>query len=141
MSEVLVGVCSDSHGRYGQLERMVYAGVPCYSVMGNNDWYHHCEAPECRKVTIGGMNIIVIHGSQWFGERRLKKLLELGEKNDAHLVIFGHTHRCYLKRFGGIYVLNPGSIGLPRDCRHGTYAICTIEDGWLKNISMYELKE
>ena len=78
MKPVLVGVVSDSHGRFRPLERMVsqapdvaawihcgdysddgddlaiYTGVPVYSVRGNNDFMS--DAPACRKVIFGGQN-------------------------------------------------------------------------------------
>lgn len=165
MTKARIGIVSDSHGRYGQLEKMVdqapsvaawihggdyssdaddlavCAGVPAYAVLGNNDYFRESTAPECRKVTLGGLNIVVIHGCQWYGEKRLEKLVELGKKYDASLVVFGHTHRCFLKKIDGITLLNPGSIGLPRDCRHGTYAIVTIEFGAVSDIRMYELSD
>lgn len=165
MSRIAIGIVSDSHGRFHQLEKMVdqapdvaawihggdyssdaddlaiYAGVPVYAVLGNNDFFRKSTAPECRNVMIGGVTIVVIHGSQWYGAKRLEKLIDLGKKNKASLVVFGHTHRCFLKKVDGMTILNPGSIGLPRDCRHGTYAVVTIEDGAVQDIRMYELSD
>ena len=36
------------------------------------------------------------------------------EKRGAQLVLFGHTHQPYTAYHGGIYYLNPGSLGHPR---------------------------
>ncbi len=43
--------------------------------------------------------------SEW--ERQLDGL-------DADWLLYGHTHRPFLARFGGVTVLNPGSVGQPR---------------------------
>ncbi|MCI1750093.1 MAG: YfcE family phosphodiesterase [Megasphaera cerevisiae] len=163
MKPVLIGVVSDSHGRFRELERMVeqapdvsvwlhggdycndgedlsiYTGVPVYSVRGNNDFMSNFAAPECRKIRIDGMNVMLIHGHQWYGQQRLEKLVELGQTHAASLVAFGHTHRRFLKKTDGITILNPGSIGLPRDGHNGTYAVCTISKGILTNVRIYEL--
>ncbi|MCH4178730.1 MAG: metallophosphoesterase [Megasphaera sp.] len=165
MKPVSIGVVSDSHGRFKRLKKMAdeapavsawihggdyssdaddlatYTGVPAYAVLGNNDYFRESTAPECRKVTLAGVTIVVIHGCQWYGEKRLEKLVELGQENKASLVIFGHTHRCFLKNIDGITILNPGSIGLPRDCRHGTYGIVTIDQKKIQDIRMYELSD
>ena len=163
MSKSYVGIVSDSHGRSGRFEKMValapdvcvwihagdyckdaedlaiYAGVPVYAVLGNNDYYSHTDAPERRVIRVAGLTIAIIHGSQWYGERRLQKLFDFGQVNKAELVVFGHTHRRFLKQRDGITVVNPGSISLPRDGRKGTFAVCEIENGYLMDVRFYEL--
>lgn len=162
-TDILVGLVSDSHGRFEALERMleyapdvaawihcgdyyrdgddlaVATGVPVYAVMGNNDYYSDENGPECRCVTIGGVRIVAIHGHQWYGSERLTKLAALGKTNDASLVVFGHTHRRLVQTVAGITVVNPGSIALPRDGRHGTYGVARISAGALVDVQLYEL--
>lgn len=161
MSTVRVGIVSDSHGRFRPLEQMVeqapdvaawvhcgdysddgddlavYTGVPVYTVRGNNDFMS--DAPSCRKITIGGITIIAVHGHQWYGTERLKKLQHLGRENNADLIAFGHTHRRFCEQDDDMVIVNPGSISLPRDGKIGTYAVCTIADGILKDVQLYEL--
>lgn len=162
--EIYVGIVSDSHGRYEALERMldqapdvaawihcgdyyrdgedlaIAAGVPVYAVMGNNDYYSDSQGPECRSVTIGGVTIVAIHGHQWYGAERVQQLVALGKQQGAALVAFGHTHRRFLETVGGITVVNPGSIALPRDGRRGTYGIARITQGVIKDIRLYEVQ-
>ena len=161
---IYVGLVSDSHGRFTNVERMleqapdvaawvhcgdyytdgddlaIASGVPVYAVMGNNDYYSEANGPECRFVTIGGVHIVAIHGHQWYGAQRLQKLAALGQTNDASLVVFGHTHRRLVETVDGITIVNPGSISLPRDGRRGTYGIASIEDGMLANVQLYEVQ-
>lgn len=164
MNKIHVGIVSDSHGRFASLEKMVevapdvcawihggdycddgdelsyYTGVPVYSVMGNNDYYRlSADAPECRTVTVGGVTFVVIHGSQWYGERREKKLVELAKEHGAKVAVFGHTHRRYLHEVEGIVLINPGSISLPRDGKQGTFAIVSIEDGQIQRVEFKEI--
>lgn len=164
MSMVRVGLVSDSHGRFECLSRMaddapdvaawihcgdycddgedlaIYTGVPVYAVLGNNDYMTHTHDPECRCVTVGGVRIVAIHGCQWYGERRWQKLVELGRQNQADLVVFGHTHRRCAKMDGEMWVVNPGSIGLPRDGREGTYAIVSIDDGVITDVAFHQIE-
>lgn len=161
MKPVLVGIVSDSHGRFRPLEQMVeqapdvaawihcgdysddgddlavYTGVPVYTVRGNNDIMS--AAPDCRKVTIGGLTIVAVHGHQWYGTERLAKLRQLARDNDAGLVLFGHTHRRFCEHGDDAVIVNPGSISLPRDGRVGTYAVCAIAGGELTDVQVYEL--
>lgn len=161
---VYVGLVSDSHGRFAGMEQMlaqapdvaawihcgdyypdgddlaVASGVPVYAVMGNNDYYSDANGPECRVVTIGGIHIVAIHGHQWYGTERIQKLIALGKNNNASLVVFGHTHRRFLETVDGITIVNPGSISLPRDGKHGTYGIARIENGMLANVQLYEVQ-
>ena len=58
----------------------------------------------------------------------------------SDLVAFGHTHRRFIKTEGDLWVVNPGSIGLPRDNRQGTYAIVSIEDGAIKDVAFREIE-
>lgn len=158
-----LGLVSDSHGRFGALEKMadaephvgawihagdysrdgddlaLYTDVPVFSVLGNNDLWGDSNAPERRVVTWQGVRIAVIHGHQWYGERRMKKLLELGRTADASLVVFGHSHRRFLEEEQGITLVNPGSIALPRDNKRGTYAVCEITNGTVGNIIFKEI--
>lgn len=164
MSTVRVGLVSDSHGRFECLSRMadtapdvaawihcgdycddgedlaIYTGVPVYAVLGNNDYMTRTNDPECRCITVGGIRIVAIHGCQWYGERRWQKLVELGRQHQADLVAFGHTHRRFIKTEGDLWIVNPGSIGLPRDNRQGTYAIVSIEDGAIKDVAFREIE-
>jgi len=43
-------------------------------------------------------------------------------------VLFGHTHRPLYEEKNGIYLLNPGSISVPRDGSYGSYAIIHTSD-------------
>lgn len=70
------------------------------------------------KIKIGKTNIAVIHGSPWDDdeyvyENNLSKSF-LDEIN-AEVLVYGHTHVSCFKRFENGIIINPGSVGQPRD--------------------------
>ncbi|MBU3902241.1 MAG: metallophosphatase family protein [Candidatus Thermoplasmatota archaeon] len=70
------------------------------------------------KIKIGKTNITVIHGSPWNDDEYVyendlsKKFLD---EVNAEILVYGHTHVPCLKKFGNGIIINPGSIGQPRD--------------------------
>ena len=54
---------------------------------------------------------------------------EEGAARKVDIVMFGHTHRPYLKKFGDITVLNPGSLAFPRqEGRKGSFMILEMDE-------------
>ena len=81
------------------------------------------------EATVEGCRMLMVHGSPWAPhgdylrahDDRWQRADELG----ADVVITGHTHEPMVATFGTTLVVNPGSLGEPRqrDDRRGTYAI------------------
>jgi putative phosphoesterase len=94
---------------------------------GAVDWL--ARLPYRHEVTIDGCRLLMVHGSPWpphgdyvrAHDERWKQADSLG----ADVVIVGHTHEPMVATFGSTLVVNPGSVGEPRqrDDRRGTYAI------------------
>jgi putative phosphoesterase len=51
----------------------------------------------------------------WHEDRPEKFFLEMAEKVDADILVYGHTHRPYRKEIGGKLFINAGSVGKPGD--------------------------
>lgn len=68
-----------------------------------------------------GRRILLVHGSPrkmneyLFEDRPLSSFERLAAASNADLIVFGHTHRPYVKRVGGVTFLNAGSVGKPKD--------------------------
>lgn len=85
--------------------------------------------PLRHEATIDGCRLLMVHGSPWEPhgdyvrphDQRWHRADDLG----ADIVITGHTHEPMVERFGNTLVVNPGSVGEPRqrDDRAPTYAI------------------
>ena len=90
-----------------------FPGLPVLSVPGNCDM-----APFGRPSTLlteeGGKRFLLTHGHTWGVKQDPHRLWEEGQRQDAHVVLFGHTHVPLLDRAGDRFLMNPGSIGSPR---------------------------
>ena len=77
-------------------------------------------------VEVEGKKIIYCHGHLQHVNFGLTGLKKLAKDNGADLVLYGHTHvrRCEYK--DGVYYINPGSLGLPRDGLAPSYAAIDI---------------
>jgi putative phosphoesterase len=93
------------------------------------EWLETLEHRLERK--IDGRRVLMVHGSPWEpygnylspGNPTWKRAPELG----VDIVIAGHTHEPMVERHGGTLVVNPGSLGEPRQReRAHTYAIVDV---------------
>ena len=102
----------------------LYPDKTILSVCGNCDF--RSLNPSVGTTEVMGKKIIFTHGHNQlvnFGISRLKKL---AADNGADLVLFGHTHERYCDYQDGVYYVNPGSIGEPRDGKSPSYAAIDI---------------
>lgn len=76
--------------------------------------------PSNREMTILERRIFLAHGSPWSQDERIypdaspevfKRIGELG----YDFVFLGHTHYPFIKEIGKTKIVNPGSVGQPRD--------------------------
>ncbi|MBU3057071.1 metallophosphoesterase family protein [Pseudomonas indica] len=81
------------------------------------DWL--LSLPEEIHVSIGGVQFHVGHGALGSNDEYLYPDAPLGalldNYSDAEFTVFGHTHYPFLHTYEGRYLLNPGSVGQPRD--------------------------
>lgn len=131
-------VFSDSHGRalgmYGLIEseqpdavihlgdyyedacdlRRSYPNLPVYAVRGNNDY--DPDAPLFAVIAPGGVRMYLTHGHR---ERAAWSdcgvIPARAAEEGCALALYGHTHLRHDETAGGVRVMNPGSISLPRD--------------------------
>lgn len=85
------------------------------------------------RITLDGFNFYLAHGSPDDGLYRNAVSDTEGfeienEFDDTDFILAGHSHKPYLKRLGRTTILNPGSVGQPRDFNpRASYAV--IQDG------------
>lgn len=82
--------------------------APVLAVCGNMDEHDVKERlPKMDSAKIYDWKIGVVHdpGALW-GTRRMKRI---AKQNDFNVLVFGHTHRPFIKREEGILFINPGS--------------------------------
>jgi putative phosphoesterase len=76
--------------------------------------------PEIRTV-IDGKRLLLVHGSPrkmneyLFEDRPTSSFERLAESSNADVIVFGHTHKPYTKLVNGVWFVNVGSVGKPKD--------------------------
>ncbi len=72
-----------------------------------------------KRFALDGLRIAMYHGSPWNPQEQYiypdfgnwERFAEI----DADVVVLGHTHRPILRQIGSVALVNPGSVGQPRD--------------------------
>ncbi len=105
----------------------LYPGKDILSVSGNCDFGSFTPAVSVTEAA--GKKILFTHGHMQGVRFGLSHLKELAASNNADIVLFGHTHIRLNKYEDGIYYINPGSLGEPRDGLPPSYAVIDIIPG------------
>lgn len=97
--------------------------LPFYAVRGNCDLRSALSAE--LTCTVGGVSFFAAHGHLYDVkyESAPETLAGAARAAGADVALFGHTHRAYCARCGGVLCLNPGAIG------RGAYAVLSVTDG------------
>jgi putative phosphoesterase len=86
------------------------------------------------------VNITVFHGSPRVPlseyvhpEEAEKRTSQLIAESECQIIVPGHTHKPYTIEHGATLLLNPGSVGQPRDGdSRASYATVVLEEGRFK---------
>jgi hypothetical protein len=152
-------IMSDSHGKMDNVEKLIknigtpdmvihlgdilgqdeqlkkICGCPAKIVQGNCDFYS--ENPKEEIITIGENKILATHGHKYGVDWGLDNLAYAAEERGCNIAMYGHTHIPEINYYGGITIVNPGSISQPRQLnRKPTYAIMSIDEQGKANISI-----
>ncbi len=138
---MLVGVISDTHGyvdprlaaAFAGVDAIVHAGdvggahvldalraiAPLYAVYGNNDeQLGGLGLPPHADFALDGVRFHLVH-----------QLPHARPNDDAHVVVFGHSHRPLIERRGDRLYVNPGAAGRAGFHRVQTVALLTTGGG------------
>jgi putative phosphoesterase len=89
-------------------------------VTGENKAFLRTLAPEIR-FTADKKRVLLVHGSPrkmneyLFEDRPLSSFQRLAGSSNTDIIVFGHTHKPYVKEVDGVTFLNVGSVGKPKD--------------------------
>ena len=99
-----------------------------------NKAYLRSLAPEIR-FEIEGVRIRLVHGSPrrmneyLFEDRDPQSLARIARMADCDVLVFGHTHKPWVKEIEGVLMVNAGSAGKPKDGDpRAAWALLTIGD-------------
>jgi putative phosphoesterase len=75
--------------------------------------------PHQIRTTIHGKRLLMFHATPWSPNRDYlyasSPEFQRLAREDADVIIYGHTHHQTVSRLGSALVINPGSVGEPRD--------------------------
>lgn len=148
---MLIGICSDIHGRlsteaYEALEgvdHIICAGdiehpsvlieletiAPVTCVRGNCDGSSLSDLPFNTTVSLGGVTFFVTHRPEDIGI----------PPKECQVVVHGHTHVPRNEMRDGTLFLNPGSTRKPRGRNNKSLAKIEVENGQVKKVEFVEL--
>lgn len=110
-------------GRYGSVYRDGLAA---------EDELYVSSLPRALSLDIGGLSVLVCHGTP--GDPLSGRLYPdtdpegPGEWSGWDLVLCGHSHYRMAREIGGSLVVNPGSLGQPRDGRGFSYCVIDTDE-------------
>lgn len=102
----------------------LYPNKKIVAVAGNCDW--HSKEPYIDSIEVKGKKIVFTHGHLHDVRWGLDGLERLARQNSADIVLYGHTHIRSCEYKNGVYFINPGSLGSPRDGLPPCYAAIDI---------------
>lgn len=156
-------VLSDTHGGYRALKNVtvlhkdtdmfIHLGdgeKDLYQLFNSEPWAEEkfrCLKGNCdfrqdvqtyRTLTIElpyGHRIFAAHGDQFQVKYGTARIAYEARQNQADIVLYGHTHVSDNRYEEGLYILNPGSLSIPRDGKKPSYGVIDIsEKGILTNL-------
>lgn len=110
-----------------------YPTVASICVVGNCDGYFFNKS-ECDEgtFTVGNVKLFYCHGHKYNVKLGYEYLLYKAKSMGARVVLFGHTHIPICEKVGDILLVNPGSLGAPRNGNPSTYAVLSINNDDVK---------
>lgn len=115
-------------GDYEGGEEYISSIAPCpvEFISGNNDFFN--GFPKEKIIHIGKYSVLLTHGHRYGVNNNTTVIREIARKNKVNIVMFGHTHIPMIDLNSNIWVINPGSLALPRQYgRIPTYIIMEID--------------
>ncbi|MDI6855444.1 MAG: metallophosphoesterase family protein [Candidatus Thermoplasmatota archaeon] len=92
--------------------------------------YEYLRTLKAREKLNLGKQISIIHGSPWNDDEYVYEYEltpDFLTEVKAEVLIYGHTHVPCIKRFSNGLIINPGSVGQPRDCNpRASYAVLDL---------------
>lgn len=107
--------------RDAQELRRRFPDLPLEQVPGNCDYRAADEA--VRVLEAEGVRILFCHGHTLRVKGGQDLLLAEALEREADVALFGHTHQPMVDQRAGVFLLNPGSIGIGRKVTYGTLLI------------------
>ena len=92
-----------------------------YDSLSKSSRKYLSSLPEEARLEVADKRILLTHGSPASDEEYIgantseKRLRELAELAEADIIISGHSHQPFKRKFEGVWFINTGSVGRPDD--------------------------
>ena len=110
------------------------------ALMGWLETRPHRAALDC-----AGRKFLLVHSTPWEPRGAYihpdSPLLARFAETEADFVLYGHTHRQVVKRFGRVLVVNPGSAGDARDHGNGRQLSCAVLDTASEEVALIDFPD
>ncbi|MDD4583684.1 MAG: metallophosphoesterase [Eubacteriales bacterium] len=116
-----------------QLENKL--GVPVVTVRGNMDGSYSNEDYRIIRTEFG--KIYLSHGHMEAVKYSTHNLLYKAYSLGCKAALYGHTHVPMYENVGGIHLLNPGSLTMPKGGKAGSYSVIQTEQDLFKATILY----
>lgn len=79
------------------------------------------ELPFDLRFELGGRRIRLVHGSPrkvneyLFEDKPARTFERIAAGSECDVLVFGHTHKPWIREYGGVLFVNCGSVGKPKD--------------------------
>jgi putative phosphoesterase len=105
--------------------------APWKAVKGNGDY--EAPFPPFDILDFAGRKFFLTHGHLFSLAEGFDALAASAKSHGAGIALFGHTHIPLWEEYGGLLLLNPGSLGRPRSSHGPSFAtIACPENEWFR---------
>ena len=103
-----------------------------HTTTDNRDWLR--QLPESLRIESDGKTIQLIHATEdsiveYLYQSDEARIQEILEKSDCDIYVYGHTHYPYSLQVGEKWIINPGSVGRPKDLDPRASYVRLVVDG------------
>lgn len=117
-----------------RLLRRTFPQITVCLVRGNNDYER--ETLLTAQIEYEAVPMLLTHGHTYHVHFGIDRLHYAAQQAQCKIAMFGHTHLAFCKKIDGIYLLNPGSISLPRGGTAPSYARLEIANGEILRLAL-----
>lgn len=90
-----------------------------------------------KTLEIEGKRIFMTHGHKYSVKWNYDRILAKAEKENAEIILFGHTHISVIDNVNNILIVNPGSMSESRNSNPESYVIMEILEDTIKTELYY----
>lgn len=116
--------------------RAVWPLLPIRFVRGNCDYVS--TAPDTAIAEVNSTRLLLTHGHLFGVNDTTERLAMQARRQNAAIALFGHTHRQLCRDVLGVQLMNPGSLGKPRDGKRGYGVIEMVQEQPVCSLRRFE---